>query len=160
VVGGGDSALQEALTLTNYAERVLLFHNGENFSAQYSYLQRVLDNSKITPRYRTVIEEVLGDEMVTGVSARNLEMNESSQVSLSGLFVYIGMKPNTELLKNVLPLSDTGHVPTDVWMQTELPGLYAAGDIRQDSAAQAVTSAGDGATAAIAAYRYIKETFR
>ena len=74
--------------------------------------------------------------------------------------LYIGMKPNTEFLKNVLPLSDTGHVPTDPWMQTELPGLYAAGDIRQDSASQAIASAGDGATAAIAAYRYIKETFR
>src|SRR6266404_80966 len=118
VVGGGDSALQEALTLTNYAERVLLFHNGENFSAQQTYLQRVIDNAKITPRYRTVIEEILGDEVVTGVRVRNLEMNESSQVSLSGLFVYIGMKPNTELLKNVLPLRDTGHVPTDIWMQT------------------------------------------
>jgi thioredoxin reductase (NADPH) len=159
VVGGGDSALQEALTLTNYAERVLLFRNGEDFSAQHTYLQRVLDNSKIAPRYRTVIEEILGDEVVTGVRVRNLEMNESSEVSLSGLFVYIGMKPNTELLKNVLPLSDSGHVPTDVWMQTELPGLYAAGDIRQDSARQAITSAGDGATAAIAAYRYIRQVF-
>ena len=156
VVGGGDSALQEALALTNYAERVLLFHNGENFSAQHTYLQRALDNSKITPRFQTAVEEILGDEVVTGVRARNLQMNETSQVGLSGLFVYIGMKPNTELLKNVLPLSDTGHVPTDVWMQTELPGLYAVGDIRQDSAAQAITSAGDGATAAIAAYRYIK----
>ena len=160
VVGGGDSALQEALTLTNYAERVLLFHNGEHFSAQQIYLQRVLDSAKITPRYRTVIEAVLGDEVVTAVRVRDQETNETSQVSLSGLFVYIGMKPNTEILKNVLPLSDTGHVPTDPWMQTELPGLYAAGDIRQDSASQAIASAGDGATAAIAAYRYIKETFR
>lgn len=158
VVGGGDSALQEALTLANFAEKVLLFHNGENFSAQQTYQQRALSNSKIIPHYRTSIEEVLGDDVVSGLRVRNLEMNESSQVSLSGLFVYIGMTPNTELLKNVLPLSDTGHVPTDVWMQTELPGLYAVGDIRQDSARQAITSAGDGATAAIAAYRYIKNT--
>jgi thioredoxin reductase (NADPH) len=160
VVGGGDSALQEALALTNYAERVLLFHNGENFSAQQSYAQRALSNSKITPRYRTVVEEVLGDDVVTGVGVRDLASGDISQVELAGIFVYVGMKPNTELLKNVLPLSDTGHVPTDVWMQTELPGLYAVGDIRQDSAAQAITSAGDGATAAIAAHRYIKETFR
>ena len=160
VVGGGDSALQEALALVNYAERVMLFHHGEKFSAQQSYQQRVLSNSKILPRYRTVVEEVLGDDVVTGVRVRNLETNESSQVSLSGVFVYVGMKPNTEFLKKVLCLSDTGHVPTDVWMKTELPGLYAVGDIRQDSAAQAITSAGDGAVAAIAAYRYIKETFR
>jgi thioredoxin reductase (NADPH) len=159
VVGGGDSALQEALTLTNYAERVLLFHNSEHFSAQQTYQQRVLSNSKITPHYRPLIEEVVGDDVVSAVRVRDLEMNESSQVSLSGLFIYIGMKPNTELLKNVLPLSDTGHVPTDNWMKTTRDGLYAVGDIRQDSARQAITSAGDGATAAIAACRYIKETF-
>ena len=120
----------------------------------------MLSNAKITPRYRTLVEEIFGDDVVSGVRLRDLETNESSQVSLSGLFVYIGMKPNTEFLKNVLPLSDTGHVPTDLWMQTELPGLYAAGDIRENSAAQAITSAGDGATAVIAAYRYIKENFR
>ena len=160
VVGGGDSALQEALTLTNYAERVLLFHNGESFSAQHSYLQRVLDNSKITPRYQTVIEEVLGDEVVTGVRARDLISGQTSQIELAGLFVYVGLQPNTALLCDVVSLSETGHVPTDTWMKTARDGLYAAGDIRQDSAAQAITSAGDGATAAIAAYRYIKEAFR
>jgi thioredoxin reductase (NADPH) len=160
VVGGGDSALQEALTLTNYAERVLLFHNGETFSAQQTYAQRVLSNSKITPHYRTVIEEVLGDEVVTAVRVRDLASGEISQVELAGLFVYVGLQPNTALLKNLIQLSDTGHVPTDNWMKTARDGLYAAGDIRQDSARQAITSAGDGATAAIAAHRYIKETFR
>ena len=160
VVGGGDSALQEALTLTNYAERVLVFHHGESFSAQHTYLQRVLDNSKITPHYRTVIEEVLGDEVVTGVRVRGLNSGEISQVELAGIFVYVGLQPNTALLKNLIQLSDAGHVPTDTWMKTARAGLYAIGDIRQDSAAQAITSAGDGATAAIATYRYIKETFR
>jgi thioredoxin reductase (NADPH) len=159
VVGGGDSALQEALTLTNYAERVLLFHNGENFSAQQTYLQRALDNSKITPRYQTVLEEVLGDDVVTGVRIRDLASGEVSQVELAGLFVYIGMQPNTALLRDHVILSESGHVPTDTWMKTARDGLYAVGDIRQDSAAQAITSAGDGATAAIAAHRYIKETF-
>jgi thioredoxin reductase (NADPH) len=160
VVGGGDSALQEALTLTNYAERVLLFHNGETFSAQQSYAQRVLSNSKIAPRYRTVIEEVLGDDAIVGVRVRDLASGEISQIELAGIFVYVGLQPNTALLKNIVKLSDTGHVPTDVSMQTERPGLYAVGDIRQDSARQAITAAGDGATAAIAAHRYIKETFR
>jgi thioredoxin reductase (NADPH) len=160
VVGGGDSALQEALTLANYADRVLLFHNGETFSAQQTYLQRVLDNSKIAPRYRTVIEEVLGDEVVTGVRVRNLASREISQVELAGIFVYVGLQPNTAILQKLVKLSDAGHVQTDVSMRTERPGLYAVGDIRQDSARQAITSAGDGATAAIAAHRYIKETFR
>ena len=160
VVGGGDSALQEALTLTNYAERVLVFHQVSEFSAQGNYQQRVLSEAKIVPCYRTIVEEVLGDEVVAGLRVRNLATNEVSEVDLAGLFVYVGMKPNTELLRGIVQLSDTGHVPTDVCMRTDRAGLYAVGDIRQDSAAQAITSAGDGATAAVAAYRYIKETFR
>ena len=160
VVGGGDSALQEALALTNYAEKILLFHQGDSFAAQQTYLQRVLDNSKITPRYQTVIEEVLGDEVVTGVRARAVKSGETSQVDLTGLFIYVGLQPNTALVKNIVQLSDTGHVPTDNWMKTVRDGLYAVGDIREDSARQAITSAGDGATAAIAAHRYIKETLR
>jgi thioredoxin reductase (NADPH) len=159
VVGGGDSALQEALMLTNYAEQVLLFHDGEKFSAQHSYQQRVLGNTKLMPRYRTVVEEILGDDVVAGVRARDSASGESSNVDLAGLFIYIGLQPNTALLKDLVRLSDTGHVPTDNWMKTARSGLYAAGDIRQDSASQAITSAGDGATAAIAAYRYIKENF-
>ena len=160
VVGGGDSALQEALTLATYTERVLLLHQTGEFSAQQSYQQRVLSEAKITPRYRTVIEEVLGDGGVTGVRVRDLASGEKSQVDLAGLFVYVGMKPHTEILRSIVALSATGHVPTDVSMKTERAGLYAVGDIRQDSASQAITSAGDGATAAIAAFRYIKETFR
>jgi thioredoxin reductase (NADPH) len=160
VVGGGDSALQEALTLANFAESVLIFHRKENFSGQQSYLQRVLNDSKIAPRYRTAVEEVLGDDQLSAVRVRNLATNEISEVELTGLFVYVGLKPNTAFLKNILKLSDTGHVPTDGWMKTERDGLYAIGDIRQDSAAQAIAAAGDGATAAIGAYRYIKETLR
>ena len=156
VVGGGDSALQEALTLTNYAANVLLLHRDEAFSAQQTYRQRVVENARIMPRYRTVIEEVLGDEVVTGVRVRNLKTDEISQVELAGLFVYVGLQPNTGLLRDVVKLSDSGHVPTDSWMKTTRDGLYAVGDIRHDSARQAITSAGDGATAAIAAYRYVK----
>ena len=160
VVGGGDSALQEALTLANYAEKVLLFNRGDAFSGQQTYQQRALANAKISLRHQTIIEEVLGDDVVAGVRVRDLVSGEIAQVNLSGLFVYIGMRPNTSLLRDLVTLSELGRVPTDAWMKTERPGLYAVGDIRQDSAAQAITSAGDGATAAIATYRYIKETFR
>jgi thioredoxin reductase (NADPH) len=159
VVGGGDSALQEALTLAGFADQVWLFHDAEQLSAQQIYQKRVSENPKIVVRHRTVIEEILGDEAVSGARVRSLVSGESSQVDLSGLFVYIGLKPNTELLRAHVKLSDTGRVPTDGWMKTERDGLYAAGDIRQDSASQAVTSAGDGATAAIAASRYIRERF-
>jgi thioredoxin reductase (NADPH) len=160
VVGGGDSALQEALALANFAGRVLLFHDGEKFSAQQTYQQRVWGNTKIMPRYRTVVDEVLGDDSVRGVRVREVANGKSADVELAGLFVYVGLRPNTAILRNLVDLSDSGRVPTDSWMKTTRDGLYAVGDIRQDSAAQAITSAGDGATAAIAAYRYIKENFR
>ena len=159
VVGGGDSALQEALTLANYAASVLIFTQEESFDAQFSYVQRALSQPKIETRHRTAIEAVLGDDLVSGARVRDLENNESFQIDLAGLFVYVGMKPNTAFLKDLVRLSDSGHVPTDGWMRTEREGLYAAGDIRQDSAAQAITCTGDGATAAIAAYRYIKNAF-
>ena len=159
VVGGGDSALQEALTLANYAASVLIFTQEESFDAQFSYVQRALSQPKIEARHRTAIEVVLGDDVVSGVRVRDLETNESLQIDLAGLFVYVGMKPNTAFLKDLVHLSDSGHVPTDGWMRTEREGLYAAGDIRQDSAAQAITCTGDGATAAIAAYGYIKNAF-
>jgi thioredoxin reductase (NADPH) len=159
VVGGGDSALQEALTLTNYAERVILFQDAENFSAQHIYQERVLAQPKIEIHYQTIIEEVLGENAVTGARVRQVATGEKSQIDLSALFVYVGLAPNTALLKDTLRLGDKGHVPTDVWMRTERPGVYAVGDIRQDSARQAITSAGEGAVAAIAAHRYIKETF-
>jgi thioredoxin reductase (NADPH) len=160
VVGGGDSALQEALTLSNYAESVVIFHREQSFSGQHSYLHRALNDTKISPHYRTVVEEILGDDIVNAVRVRKLATDQVSQIDLNGLFVYVGLKPNTAFLQSVLKLTAAGHVPTDGWMKTERDGLYAVGDVREDSAAQAIASAGDGATAAVAAYRYIKETFR
>jgi len=159
VVGGGDSALQEALTLANYAERVWIFDDGAQFTAQQSYQQRALSEGKITARHGAVVQEILGDEAVAGLRVRDAASCEMSEIALAGVFVYVGMKPNTELLRDLVPLTESGHVTTDGWMKTERDGLYAVGDIRRDSAAQAVTSAGDGATAAIAAWRYIQTSF-
>jgi thioredoxin reductase len=90
-----------------------------------------LSNPRILPRYRTTIEEVVGEDVVTGARVRDLVSGQSSKIDLAGLFIYVGLKPNTEFLKNLLRLSDTGHVPTDGWMKTELPGIYAVGDIRR-----------------------------
>ncbi|HXV81344.1 MAG TPA: FAD-dependent oxidoreductase [Candidatus Binatia bacterium] len=157
VVGGGDSALQEALALTNHVERVSILHRGDDFSAQQVYQQRVLNHSKIDVKFRTVVEEILGDDRVSGVRVRSVTTGAETQIGLKGIFVYVGLAPNTVFLKNLIRLSATDHVPTDVWMRTEIPGLYAVGDIRQDSPAQAITSAGEGAVAAIAAHRYIKD---
>ena len=158
VIGGGDSALQEALTLANYADRVIIFHHGTELSG-HTLFTVVLSHAKLDVRRQMAVEEILGDEGVTGVRVRHVGKGEESQIDVKGVFVYVGLEPNTAFLRDIIQLSDTGHVPTDISMKTELPGLYAVGDIRQDSPAQAITSAGDGAVAAIAVHKYIRETF-
>ena len=156
VVGGGDSAVDEALTLTDYVDQVLLFHRGEQLRAQHILQDRLNSNSKIEVVWNTVVERVLGEDTMTGIEIRNVVTNLENQVDLSGLFIYVGLEPASELVKSLVKLDNAGHIPVDISMETEIPGLYAVGDIRQHSASQLVSSAGDGATAAIAAYNYIK----
>ncbi len=156
VVGGGDSAVDEALTLTDYVDRVLLFHRGDRLSAQKVLQDRLNDNRKIEVVWNSVVERILGEDTLTGVEVRNTVTNLENQVSLSGLFIYVGLEPGSELVKDLVKLDNAGHIPVGISMETEIPGLYAVGDIRQNSASQLVSSAGDGATAAIAAYKYIR----
>ena len=156
VLGGGDSAVDGASTLTESASRVIIFHRGEAFAAQKVLQDRMLGHPKIEVRWNTTVDAVLGDAEVEGVSVTDVASGETSRVDLSGLFIYVGLDPNSQYLSDLLPLDNAGHVPTDIWMRTPQPGLLAAGDIRQNSAAQLVSAAGDGATAAIAARRYIE----
>ncbi len=156
LVGGGDSALDEAMTLTEFASRIVILQRGDGFTGQKVLQDRVLAHPKIEVRWDTSVTAVLGEGQVEGVSLTGLSSGETSRLDLSGLFVYVGLEPNSGYLADLLPLDNAGHVPTDIWMRTPLPGLFAAGDIRQSSAAQLVTSAGDGATAAIAARRYLE----
>ena len=156
VVGGGDSALDEALVLTEYASKVIILHRDGKFTGQRILQERVLSNPKVEVRWNTTVSKILGDGQVEGVLIVDEESGETSQVDLSGIFIYIGLDPNTEYLQDVLPLDNGGHIPTDIWMSTPARGIFAAGDIRQNSAAQLVSAAGDGATAAIAARRYLE----
>lgn len=155
VVGGGDSALSEALTLADYADQVLIFHRRGDFAAQQSYLDRARDHRRIVLHPDTVVDEVLGDEAVSGVRVRPAAGGDASDIPLAGIFVNIGTEPNTGFLRDVLPLDAEARIPTDIWMRTQRPGLFAAGDVRSNSAAQAVAAAGDGATAAMAAHRFL-----
>ena len=157
VVGGTNYMLQEALTLVKYAGRVIVFHNEGASPAHQTLWRRVLDDAKIDVRYNTTVNEILGDDAVTGVQVRDAVTGEKSQVQLAGIFIYAGLEPNTELVKSLLHLDKDGRIPTDAWMRTELPGLFAAGDLRADSAGLAITSSGDGAVAALAAHRYIED---
>ena len=156
VVGGGDSAADEALTLTEYADRVLLFHRRDELRAQQALRERLLEHPKITIHWNTQVAEILGDNVVTGVKLHNAADGQDREIDLTALFIYAGLEPNSELIQGLVETDNAGHVPVNLWMETAEPGVYAAGDIRQHSAAQLVTAAGDGATAAIAAYRYLR----
>jgi thioredoxin reductase (NADPH) len=157
VVGGTNYMLQEALTLVKYAGKVIVFHNEGGSPAHQTLWRRVLDDPKIDVRYNTRVDEILGDDAVTGVQVRDVVTGEKSQVELAGIFIYAGLQPNTEFLKSLLRLDQDGRIPTDAWMRTELPGVLAAGDLRTDSAGLAITSSGDGAAAALAAHRYLED---
>ena len=153
VVGGGDSAADEALTLTEYTERVILFVRGDSLNAQQVLQDRIAVNSKLEVRYGAEVLEIVGEDTVTGVKVRTADGETVEPVS--GLFIYVGLDPNSASVADLVPLDNAGHIPVGLSMDTPQPGLFAAGDIRQQSAAQLVASAGDGATAAIAAFRYI-----
>lgn len=155
VVGGGDTALDESLVLTEYASEVMLFHHRSAFDGQTVLQERVLADPKIEIKWNTEVTSIVGEEVVGGVKTRDVESGETSQVDLMGLFVFVGLEPNTSYLHGVVPLDNGGHVKTDVWMRTPIKGIFAAGDVRQNSAALLPSSAGDGATAAVAAKRYI-----
>ena len=155
VVGGGDSAADEAVTLTEYAERVLLVHRRDQLRAHQTLVDRVGSNRKIEVVWNTVIEEVLGSDTVSGLRLRNVVTNMENVIELSGLFVYVGLEPNSGLVEGLLKTDNAGHIPVNISMETDVPGVYAVGDLRQHSNSQLVSAAGDGATAAVAAFKYI-----
>jgi thioredoxin reductase (NADPH) len=155
VVGGGDSAVDEALSLTEYADRVVLFHRRNRLRAQKALQDKIVRNPRVELAYNTVVESVLGSNMVSGVRVRNVITNLADRVDLQGIFIYVGLEPNTEFIRGIVRADNAGHIAVNAMMETDVPGIYAAGDIRQHSVSQLVSSAGDGATAAIAAFRYI-----
>ena len=155
VAGGGDSATDEALVLAQYADRVLLFHRREELRAQHQLVNRVLSEPKIEIVRSSIVDEVLGENTVSGVRTTNVATGEQGVRELSGLFVYVGLDPNSRIVDGLLETDGGGHIPVNISMETAVPGVYAVGDIRQYSSSQLVSAAGDGATAAIAAYRYI-----
>jgi thioredoxin reductase (NADPH) len=157
VVGGGDSALQEALTLAGFAGRVIILQRGPTLTAQADYRNRVVDHPKIEIRFETVVEEVLGHDKVTGVRIRDVTGNAATDLEVAALFVYIGLQPATAFLQGLLKLDSSGRIPADRGMRTELRGVFAAGIARSGSAGRAVAAAGDGTTAAVAADRYLAD---
>lgn len=156
VVGGGDSALDEALVLTEHAARVTIFHRGATFDAQRVLIDRVAASGKIEIVPSTAVEEIFGDDSVSGVRLRDLTSRTVRDHAVKGVFIYVGLEPNSAFVRGVA-VDPAGHIDTDIMMRTSVPGIFAAGDIRAHSVAQLAAVAGDGATAAIAAWRYLKE---
>jgi thioredoxin reductase (NADPH) len=157
VVGGGDSALQEALTLADAAVDVTVLHRGDSLSAQETFQRRATEHPRITVRFGTVVEEIFGDETVAGVRARDVDTSAVSELDLGAVFVYVGLQPNSEPVDGQLSLTGSGHIATDASMRTALPGVLAAGVLRHGSAGRAASAAGEGAAAAIAADRYLSD---
>jgi thioredoxin reductase (NADPH) len=157
VVGGGDSALQEALTLAQHASRVIILHRGTAFSAQVAYVQQVQQNPKIEVRFGTIVEEAIGNGGLKSVRTRTVTDGTTREIELAGLFVYVGLAPATTLVNGLLALDAFRRIPVNDEMRSSVRGLFAAGTVRSGSAGRAASAAGDGATAALSADRYLKD---
>ena len=155
IVGGGDSAADEALVLAQYAAQVLLFHRRDALRAQAAVAQAVAASPNIELCWNTEITAIAGGDTVAAVKTRNAATGQESETPLAGLFVYVGLQPNAALAAGLLETDGAGHIPVNLSMETAIPGLYAVGDIRQHSSSQLISAAGDGATAALAAHRYL-----
>lgn len=157
VVGGGDAALTEALHLVKHASQVTVIHRRGELRATRVLQERVMAEPKMRFIWNSVVKEIAGDDMVNVVVLSNVQTGKTSRLETAGVFVSIGFEPATEMVKGILPLDEIGHIITNERMETPVPGVLAAGDIRHNSARQAITAAGDGATAAINAQRYLVE---
>lgn len=159
VVGGGDAAMDEGLFITRYASKVKVVHRRDSLRAGSILQERAFANEKMEFIWDTVVESVEGEDAVTSVKLRNLKTNEVYEMPTAAIFIFIGQTPNSNFLEGLLNLDNGGHVLVNEWMETNVPGIFAAGDIRNNAARQVVTSAGDGATAAIRADHYISSHF-
>ena len=155
VVGGGNSAVEEAIFLTRFASKVLIIHRRSQLRASKRAQERALSHKRIEPIWDSVVEEIKGDGKVSEFIVRNVKTGEAKRMAVDGVFVYVGQIPNTGYLKGQIPLDKEGYIITDDLMVTHIKGVYAAGDIRKNSSRQVITAAGDGATAAMSAEKFL-----
>jgi thioredoxin reductase (NADPH) len=159
VIGGGDAAMDEGLFVTRFAKKVYVIHRRDELRASAILQERAFANEKMEFVWNTVVEEVLGDKTVDSLKLKNVVTGEESVLPVTAAFVFIGMTPNTDYLRGKLRMDAGGHIYVNEWMETGVAGIYAAGDVRANSARQVVSAAGDGATAAIRADHYITDRF-
>ncbi|MFQ5515994.1 MAG: thioredoxin-disulfide reductase [Acidimicrobiia bacterium] len=155
VVGGGDSAMEEAIFLTKFASKVTIIHRRDEFRASRIMAERALAHPKVDVVWDSVVAEILGTEAVTGVRIRNVKTGETRDFATEGVFVAIGHVPNTDLFKGQIELDDPGYVILGEDTMTSVPGVFAAGDLADHTYRQAITAAGTGCMAAIDAARWL-----
>ena len=161
VVGGGDSALTEAIFLTKFAKEITIIHRRDALRATKIYQERAFANPKINFLWNSVVEEIRGNQIVESVLVKNVISGEVREVSTEGVFMFIGIEPKTAFLKGVVELDESGYILVDENnLQTSVDGIFAAGDARKKLLRQVATAVGDGATAAFAAEKFLEERGR
>lgn len=156
VVGGGDAAVDEGLHLTQYVSQVTLVHRRDTLRACRALQDRARQADKLSFRWNTALRAIEGGEGVERVQLEDLQTGQTSQLEVAGVFIYAGLTPNSGLLDGIVALNGNGQIVTDLRMRTAVPGILAAGDVRGESSRQLISAAGDGATAALAAVRYVQ----
>lgn len=159
LIGGGDSALTEALHLTKFVNKLTIIHRRDEFRGAKSIQEKVFASPKIEVVWNSIPEEIIGDEIVEGLKIKNKQTGEATDLEVNGVFVFVGLDPISEVFKGVVEMDERGYIITDADMRTNVPGVFAAGDIRQKTLRQVITAAADGAIAATAAEKYIADKF-
>jgi thioredoxin reductase (NADPH) len=161
VIGGGDSAVEEGIFLTKFAEKVYIVHRRDELRAAKIVQERAFENQKIEFIWDSVPVSIEGDDSgVTAVKVRNVKTGQESSLAVTGIFIYIGYNPNVDFLKDIVSLNENNYIVTDETMATSAPGIYAAGDVRAKPLKQIATAVGEGATAAVSAEKYVEENFK
>ncbi|MBQ7287682.1 MAG: thioredoxin-disulfide reductase, partial [Candidatus Gastranaerophilales bacterium] len=155
VVGGGNSALEEALYLTKFVKKVYLIHRREEFRAEKIVQDKVRENKKIELVLNSTVQEILADSKVKSVVVKNLKTEKISEIKIDGIFPYIGLEPNIEMFSAQLKLDEQGFIITDNTMRTNIDGVFAIGDVRNTPLRQVITAVSDGAIAGVEAAKYL-----
>ena len=158
VIGGGNTAVEEAIYLTKFADKVSVVHRRDEFRASKSAVDKALTNEKIHVIWNSVVEEIYGDGIVEGIKLKNVKTGEITDYPTDGVFVFVGTRPISGFAKGLIDMDERGYIITDENMRTSADGVFAAGDIRVKLLRQVITAAADGAIAAISAEKYIEET--
>lgn len=156
VVGGGDSAVEEALFLTRFASKVTIIHRRDQLRAQKIIQKRAFDNDKIEFIWDHTVEEILGDGLVSGVRIKHTKTGETKEFPCGGVFIYIGMDPITDCVRDLGITNENGYVVVDEDMKTSVAGVFSAGDVNEKMLRQIITATGDGSVAALSAQQYVE----